>query len=70
MALLSLYPKIKSKNLLCKEMGILKPQRVCRPKHPKRLPQRTEITGPDQLWEMDIKYGYIMEKKDSFYLAP
>src|SRR5690606_15761965 len=27
---------------LCKELGILKPQRVCRPKHPKRLAQRTE----------------------------
>lgn len=52
---------------LCKEMGILKPQRVCRPKHPKRLPQRTEITGPDQLWEMDIKYGYIHGEERFFF---
>ena len=48
-------------------MGILKPQRVCRPKHPKRLPQRTEVTGPNQLWEMDIKYGYIHGEERFFF---
>lgn len=52
---------------LCKELGILKPQRVCRPKHPKRLPQRTEVTGSNQLWEMDIKYGYIHGEERFFF---
>ncbi len=51
---------------LCKELNILKPQRIIRPKHPKRLAQRIEVTGPNQLWEMDIKYGYI-HGEDRFF---
>lgn len=44
---------------LCKELGILQPQRQKRFKHPRKLPENRIITGPNQLWQMDIKYGYI-----------
>lgn len=52
---------------LCKELDILKPQRICKPKHPRRLAQRTKVTGSNELWEMDIKYGYILGEERFFF---
>jgi len=52
---------------LCKELDILKPQRICKPKQPRRLAQRIEVTGPNQLWEMDVKYGYIHGEERFFF---
>ena len=45
---------------LCKELGLLKPQRrLKRNHHPRRLAKKREVTAPNQLWEIDVKYGYI-----------
>lgn len=44
---------------LCKELGVLKPQRKLKPKHPRKLARNRDVTGPNQLWEVDIKYGYV-----------
>lgn len=44
---------------LCKELGILKPQRKISQKYPRTLARNRDITAPNQLWEVDIKYGYI-----------
>ena len=44
---------------LCEELGVLKPQRKLKPKHPRKLARNRDVTGPNQLWEVDIKYGYI-----------
>lgn len=44
---------------LCKELDILRPQRRKRIKHPRKLARNRTITASDQLWEADIKYGYI-----------
>jgi putative transposase len=44
---------------LCKELDVLLPQRKVNPKHPRKLAKRTEVTDSNQLWEMDLKYGYI-----------
>lgn len=44
---------------LCRELEILQMQRKKKPKHPRRLPKNHTITGPNQLWQMDIKYGYV-----------
>ncbi|RXS99604.1 IS3 family transposase, partial [Ammoniphilus sp. CFH 90114] len=54
---------------LCKELQILLPQREKKAKHPRRLANNREITGPNQLWQMDIKYGYVAGKDRHFYLA-
>jgi len=54
---------------LCKELGILLPQREKKSKHPRRLANNREITGPNQLWQMDIKYGYVAGKGRHFFLA-
>lgn len=44
---------------LCKKLDVLLPQRVITPKYPRKLAKKTEVTGPNRLWQMDIKYGYI-----------
>lgn len=53
---------------LCKELGILKPQRRVSAKPPRILARNRTITGPNQLWEIDIKYGYIAGEDRFFYL--
>jgi len=53
---------------LCKELGILKPQREIKPKHPGRLAKNRIVTAPNQLWEADIKYGYIAGEDRFFYV--
>ena len=44
---------------LCKELDVLRPQRKIRQKHPRKLAQNCTITDLNQLWEVDIKYGYV-----------
>jgi putative transposase len=44
---------------LCKELDIFLPQRKVKRAKPRVLARREEVTGPNQLWEMDLKYGYI-----------
>jgi putative transposase len=53
---------------LCKELGILKKQRQIMAKHPRRLARNRTITNVNQLWEIDIKYGYIAGEDRFFYL--
>lgn len=53
---------------LCDELDILAPQRQVKVKHPRRLASNHQITGSDQLWEIDIKYGHITGEDRFFYL--
>ena len=53
---------------LCKELDILAAQRRIKVKHPRRLARNREISGSNQLWEIDIKYGYIYGEARFFYL--
>src|SRR5690554_7813017 len=48
---------------LCKELDVLLPQRKVNPKHPRKLAKRIEVTGSNQLWQMDLKYGYIRSEE-------
>lgn len=54
---------------LCKELEILHPQRKIKQSPPKRIAKNQVVNGPNQLWQMDIKYGYIAGKQRHFYLA-
>lgn len=45
---------------LCKELDILKERITKQPKHPRRLARNRIVTGPNQLWQVDIKYGNIV----------
>lgn len=51
---------------LCKVLDILQPQREITVSYPRKLARNRVITGSNQLWEMDIKYGYI-EGEDRFF---
>ena len=52
---------------LCKELNILRPQRKTYPNRPRKLAKHEKITGSNQLWQMDIKYGYIIDTKQFFF---
>ncbi len=54
---------------LCKELEILRPQRKIKRKHPRRLARNREITSSNQLWELDLKYGFIAGENRFFFLA-
>ncbi|QZT35314.1 IS3 family transposase [Caldalkalibacillus thermarum TA2.A1] len=53
---------------LCKELGILRPQREKQNKPPKRVARNKVITDSNQLWETDIKYGFIEGEQRFFFL--
>ncbi|MCL6632384.1 MAG: IS3 family transposase [Alicyclobacillus herbarius] len=53
---------------LCKELDILRPQRKLRHTHPRKLAQNRTITAPNQLWEVDVKYGYITGEDRFFFV--
>ncbi|MDZ7542565.1 DDE-type integrase/transposase/recombinase, partial [Clostridium perfringens] len=53
---------------LCKEQGILQKQRQRIPKHPRRLPKNQVVTRSNQLWQMDIKYGYVIGQERFFFV--
>jgi putative transposase len=53
---------------LCKEFMLLKPQRRVKRKPPHRTAKKREITAPNQLWEIDIKYGYIAGEDRFFFI--
>lgn len=61
--------KINKKKVyrLCKELDILKPQRQLKKQHPRRLAKREEINNSNQLWEMDLKYGFIAGMDQFFF---
>lgn len=53
---------------LCKELGVLQPQRQIKSKYPKKLARNRTVTTPNQLWETDIKYGYVAGEDRFFYI--
>lgn len=53
---------------LCKELDVLLPQRKVKSKHPRILVKKTKITDSNQLWQMDLKYGYITGIDRFFYI--
>jgi putative transposase len=53
---------------LCKAMNVLRPQRKIKVKHPRRLANNRVITGSNQLWETDIKYGWIAGEQRFFFI--
>ncbi|MGN7472463.1 IS3 family transposase [Brevibacillus sp. SAFN-007a] len=62
--------KINKKKVyrLMKEENLLHPQREKQRKYPRKLANNREITASNQLWEMDVKYGYIAGEKRFFFL--
>jgi putative transposase len=63
--------KINKKKVhrLCTKLDILLPVRHAPSSYPRKLARNHEITGPNQLWQVDIKYGSIEESGRFFFLA-
>lgn len=53
---------------LCDELGILQKAHELVRSHPRRLPKNRVVTGSNQLWQMDIKYGYVVGLKRFFFV--
>lgn len=53
---------------LCKNLEILRPQRQKRTSYPRRLARNRQITASNQLFETDIKYGYIAGEDRFFFI--
>ena len=54
---------------LCKELGVLLPQRQTKQPVPRKVARNRVVTGPNQLWQMDIKYGYVAGLERHFYMV-
>ncbi|ABI69798.1 integrase, catalytic region [Syntrophomonas wolfei subsp. wolfei str. Goettingen G311] len=52
---------------MCKEIGILRPQRVLKPYRPGQIGHKRKAIGPNEHWEIDLKYGYIKGISQFFY---
>ena len=52
----------------CDELDLLRPQRQIKFKHPRKIAVNREITGSNQLWKTDIKYGYVEGEGRFFFL--
>lgn len=53
---------------LCKKLEILMPQRPIHQRPPKRIARNRVVTDSNQVWEMDIKYGYITGENRFFFI--
>src|SRR5690606_41793441 len=54
---------------LCKVLDVLRPQRKIKSKQPRRLARNHTIARSNQLWEIDIKYGYIVGEDRFFFVC-
>lgn len=54
---------------LCKTLNLLAPQREKTNAIPRKVANNRVVTGPNQLWQMDIKYGYVAGQRRHFFLA-
>jgi putative transposase len=64
----SLILNKKKSYRLCEELGILQQQREKTNKHPRRLPRNRTVAGINELWQMDIKYGYVPGRERFFFV--
>ena len=53
---------------LCDENNLLLPRKKKRKRQGKKICENRVVTGPNQLWQFDIKYGYIRGENRFFFL--
>jgi putative transposase len=53
---------------LCRENNLLLPKKKKVKRRGKKICENREVTGPNQLWQFDIKYGYIHGENRFFFL--
>lgn len=64
----NIYVNGKKLYRLCKEHGLLLHRKKKRWRRGRRVCENRKITGPNQLWQFDIKYGYVAGENRFFYL--
>lgn len=52
---------------LCKELSILRPQRVIKPYRPVKPGRKRKAESSNKHWEIDLKYGYVQGSQQFFY---
>lgn len=53
---------------LCREHDLLLPRKKKTKRRGKKICENRDVTGPNQLWQFDIKYGYIHGENRFFFL--
>lgn len=53
---------------LCKVLKVLMPQRKIKTRYPRKLAANRLITGPNQLWATDLKYGWLHGEGRFFFI--
>lgn len=53
---------------LCKKLGLLQKKPTKKTIYPRRLAQNRVVTGANQLWQIDIKYGYVRGYDRFFFI--
>lgn len=53
---------------LCKELDLLRPQRKVKDKVKKSIAINRKVNSSNNVWELDIKYGYIKGEDRFFFL--
>lgn len=53
---------------LCQENNLLLPKKKKQKRRGKKVCENREVTAPNQLWQFDIKYGYIHGENKFFFL--
>jgi putative transposase len=59
----------KKMHRICKAHGLGLPKRRGQKQRLRRLSSNRQVTGPDQLWQFDIKYGYIPGENRYFFIC-
>lgn len=54
---------------LCKELNALHLQRKTQVREKRKLARNRVVTGPNQVWATDIKYGYVAGEDRFFYMT-
>lgn len=53
---------------LCKVLKILLPQRKIKPRYPRKVAGNLLVTGSNQLWETDLKFGWLHGERRFFFI--
>jgi putative transposase len=59
----------KKMHRICKAHGLGLPKKRGQKQRLRRVSSNRQVTGPDQLWQFDIKYGYIPGENRYFFIC-
>lgn len=63
-----IYVNKKKIYRICRENELLLEQRSKGPRPERRIARNRIVTGPNQVWEFDLKYGYIDGERRFFFI--